>query len=174
MKSPTLSWERLAAAARRAPDGMPAPDARDWEASMARRALEHAATGQPSASAVLAEWITRFKVWIGVGLLIVSTSAILAPRLGAPSPSQRVDGWAADTLRQVKAWYPVSCEEAGEIGQMMRITVQKLQTIPSTDPRSHALKEEARRRIEAVLRPEEREAFEAEQLRLDRKWFGPR
>ena len=165
MSAPQPSWERLAEAARQ----LPVPDApatpAAWTAAVVTQAMKGAALGNPSWWTVARSWLTTWKIGGPLlALLLVGGVWFFHP---GPSQEVRSERWADATLRQLKAWHPMECEEAGAIGQLLQRRAAELKA----GTNANRVLDAARAEIAPLLSPAEREAFAAEQARLRARWF---
>lgn len=165
MSAPQPSWERLAEAARRHAAPAASATSAAWTATVATQAMKGAALGKPSGWTVVRSWLTTWKVG-GPLLALLLTGGVWVFQPG-PSKEVRSERWADATLRQLKAWHPMECEEAGAIGQLLQRRAAELKAGTNVD----LILEAARAEIVPLLAPTEREAFIAEQARLRARWF---
>ena len=169
MSGPKASWQQLARAARPAAANAKSAPPADWTAAVAAKAMTGAALGRPPVWTVVAAWVSLPKVGLPLLALLLAGGMWLGPRfLGSgPSAEQRSSLWAEATLRQLKAWHPMECEEAGAIGQLLQLRASEL----TTTTNAAAVLDSTQAEIGRLLTPSERAAFEAEQARLRAKWF---
>ncbi len=169
MSGPKPSWEQLARAAQpTAARAKPGPST-DWTAAVAAKAMAGASLGRPSPWTVVAAWATLPKIVLPLLALLLAGGMWLGPRFlgGGTSAEQRSSLWAEATLRQLKAWHPMECEEAGAIGQLLQRRASEL----TTTTNAAAVLDSTQAEIGRLLTPPERAAFESEQARLRAKWF---
>ena len=170
-------WQRLAAAAQagaepRLPLSAPAESA--WAATVARRALAGAALGEPSLLAQLWARLRLPHVAGPMAVLLVGGALWLAPPMTARHRAEaRYEQWAGATLRQLRTWLPGECEQSGQIGLILRDAVVDLKRGNTGPTNVLDLLSGTQARIAALLTPEQRAQFEAEQRRLRERWFGP-
>lgn len=169
MSGPKPSWEQLARAARPTAAHAKSVPTADWTATVAAKAMAGAALGRPSLWTVAAAWVSLPKVGLPLLALLLAGGMWLGPRfLGSgPSAEQRSSLWAEATLRQLKAWHPMECEEAGAIGQLLQLRASEL----TTTTNAAAVLDSTQAEIDRLLTPPERAAFESEQARLRARWF---
>ncbi len=172
MNGVTDPWQRLAAAARAESERrLPAPDAA-WAAAVARQSLAGAAMGQPTWFAQTCARLQRPWVVVPTAVLIMAVAVGVAPQFGSRHRTEvRYERWAGATLRQLRTWLPMECEQTGQIGLILRDTVQDLKQGPTVVTNVFTLLESTEARIAALLTPEQRAQFEAEQRRLRERWF---
>jgi hypothetical protein len=175
MKRSEDPWSKLASAARRAPDGDRKTVAVDplLADAIAAKSMQVAALGQPSLKTVVLAWILSWKVLIPVLVLLLGSTVWWAGpgNFGRPTLAERYDGWGRDTVRQLRAWLPMECDQAGQITVLMQERIPALKALPPGSAEAKALIEQTRREIDALLSVEQRAAFAAEQDRLRAKWL---
>lgn len=172
MKNSPPSWEQLASLAGKAAatnDTQPAASA----AQIAAVAMRNASLKAPGLGATVFGWLALPKVWLPlvVGLLLLGGWAFQSRQSPEARAAARLDGWAGDTLRQLKAWYPLECEDAGEIGLLMQRRVGEMKRTAPDSSAARDLLSLTERELVSRLTPEQRALFAAEQARLRERWF---
>ena len=119
---------------------------------------------------MLQTWLLSWKLGGPLLALLLGSGVWFGPRIirREPAPAVRYEQWADATLRQLKAWHPMECEEAGAIGQLLQLRVAELKA----GTNAAAVLDIARTQIGPLLTPTERAAFEAEQARLRAELFS--
>ena len=173
MNGVTDPWQRLAAAAQAEPgQRLPAPDTA-WAAAVARQSLAGAALGQPTWVAQTRARVQRPSVVVPTAILIIAIAVWVVPQFGSRHRAEvRYERWAGATLRQLRTWLPMECEQTGQIGLILRDTVQDLKQGSTVVTNVYRLLESTEARIAALLTPEQRAQFETEQGRLRERWFN--
>lgn len=166
-------WQRLASVARPEYGTLSPQTDPAWAAAVARRALAGATLTQPTGLAQVLARLRRPSFVAPAAMLLVGVALWFAPQFGPRHRAEvRYERWAGDTLRQLRTWLPSECEQTGQIGLILRDTVEDLKRGPTVVTNVSVLLAETEARIEALLTPEQRVQFEAEQRRLHERWFG--
>jgi hypothetical protein len=175
MKHPD-PWQQLATSARKAPASEPRPPTHAWVTAVSSKAMQVASLGQPSLKTIILAWLASWKVLIPVIVIVLGSAGWWAGpgNFGRPTPAQRYDGWAGETVKQIRAWLPMECEQAGRVTLLMQDRTRQLKTLPPSGPAASALLEQTQRELNELLTLEQRQAFAAEQARLRAKWFPPK
>ena len=177
MKRRDDPWANLAAAARRAPSDRDRRDAATAivPAVLAAKSMQVASLGQPSLKTVVFAWLASWKVLVPLLVLLAGGTAWWAGpgNFGQPTLPERYDGWAKDTVRQLRAWLPMECDQAGQITVLMDQRLPQLKALPAGSSEAKTLLARTQEQINALLSAEQRAAFAAEQERLRAKWLPP-
>jgi hypothetical protein len=164
-------WERLAEAARSEPDS-PSSTPAGWSEQVARRAMDTAALGRPGFATVVLAWAGTWKVLLPLALLLVAGGgAVLHRATESRRPEVRYEKWSEDTLRQVRAWLPLECEEAGTIGLLMKARLEELKAQGKGRTDVGLLLRSTEAEISRLLTPDQRLQFEGRQRELRNRWF---
>jgi hypothetical protein len=177
MKRPTDPWANLAGAARQRPEPRTERLVVDatWAAAVAAKSMQVAALGKPSLKTLILAWLASWKVLVPLAVLLLGGVGWWAGpgNFGQPTPAERSAGWVRDTTKQLRAWLPMECDQAGQITILLQHRQPELAAVAEKPVESARLIEETQRQIDALLTPEQRAAFAAEQARLRAKWFPP-
>ena len=168
-------WQRLVKAAQQAPPETPRPFTVAWTTDVVKAVLPGAALGQPGFRTLLLARLCEWKV-ISLLVLALVVGGVLVKRTWFNEErlqAARYEQWADETLRQLRAWHPLSCEQSGEIGLLVQQTVEDMRRQPARGTNVAAIVLGTQQRIAGLLTPEERTAFAAEQARLTKKYFPP-
>ena len=166
-------WQRLVKAAQQAPPAGSRPFSPDWTAGVVKAALPGAALGEPGLRTLLLARLCEWKVISLLVLLLVGGGVLTKQTLFNEERRQaaRYEKWAGETLRQLRAWHPLSCEQSGEIGLMVQQSVEEMRRQPPKGTNLATIVLGTQQRIAGLLTVEERAAFAEEQARLTKKYF---
>lgn len=172
MKHSPPGWEQLAGLASKV-SGVETPVNRLRVEEITAAAMKNASLRTPGIGVVLLGWLGLPKVWLPLvlGALLLGGWGLQGQFSPERRAAERYEGWAGATLRQLKAWYPLECEDAGEIGLLMQRRVEELKQSPSNSGKSRELISATERDLLGRLTPEQRVLFAAEQARLRERWF---
>ena len=161
--------------AQQAPPDQSRPFPADWTASVVKAALPGAALGEPGLRTLLLARLCQWKVISLLVLLLVVGGVLVQQTLFNEERRQAAsyEKWAGETLKQLRAWHPLSCEQSGEIGLLMQQSVEEMRRQPPKGTNLAAIVQGTQQRIAGLLTVEERAAFAEEQARLVKKYFPP-
>ena len=168
-------WQRLVKAAQQAPPAESRPFTAAWTDGVVKAALPGAALGEPGLRTLLLARLCEWKVISLLVLLIVVSGVLVQQTLFNEDRRQaaRYEKWAGETLKQLRAWHPLSCEQSGEIGLLMQQSVEEMRRQPPKGTNLATIVQGTQQRIAGLLTVEERAAFAEEQARLMKKYFPP-